>query len=96
MKSNDKIEIPLEIFPSDNKGRYMLLDRMQQDCVYFIHHPKRKHLWSGNIEDQIKNMKRLYDILPEKPEWITMADIFKYEEDMKKAIDTIKNKEKPL
>jgi len=79
--------LPLEIFPSDDKGRYMLLDRMQQDCKYFIHHPHKKHLWSGNIEDQIRDMKRLYDILPEKPEWITMTDIFKYEKDMKKAIE---------
>lgn len=72
-------------FPTHDKGRYMLLGRLQQDAEYYIKHPHIKHLWSGNVKDQIKDMKELYNLLPEKPEWITMKDILQYEKDMIKS-----------
>ena len=76
----------------DNEGSeydYMLLDRLRQDCEYFLGNGNRaeKHLWAGNVNDQIAKMKELYNKLPEKPEWLTMEDIENYEKEMKQ--DTV-------
>lgn len=57
---------------------YMCLSRMQQDCRYFIEHPSRKHLMMLTVEDQISEMKKLYERVPEKPEWLSMEDINLY------------------
>ena len=39
--------------------RYMLLDRLRQDCLYFLGFGNRceRCLWAGNIRDQIGYMK---------------------------------------
>lgn len=69
----------------DNEFNYQLLDRLRTDCEYFLGNGNRnvKHLWAGNVEDQIAKMKELYNTLPEKPDWITMEDIENYEKEMK-------------
>lgn len=72
----------------DNEGSeydYMLLSRLKSDCDYFLGNGNRyeKHLWAGNVDDQIAKMKELYNKLPEKPEWLTMEDIENYEKEMK-------------
>lgn len=74
--------IDTDLLKRDEKFRYMMLDRMRQDCNYYLEHPHEKHLWAGNVEDQIETMKQLYNSLPEKPEWLTMEDITKLEEQM--------------
>ena len=69
----------------DDKGRYMFLSRMQADCKYFLDgHEYNKFLWAGNVEDQIKYMKWLYNSFPDdkKPEWISMEEIEDYERQM--------------
>ena len=69
----------------DDKGRYMFLSRMQSDCKYFLDgHEYNKFLWAGNVEDQIKYMKWLYNSFPKnkKPEWISMEEIEDYEKRM--------------
>ena len=76
----------------DNEGSeydYMLLSRLKSDCDYFLGNGNRyeKHLWAGNVDDQIAKMKELYNKLPEKPEWLTMEDIENYEKEMKQ--DTV-------
>lgn len=60
---------------------YQLLSRLQQDCEYYLGFGARlkKHLWALDEAEQIQKMKSLYAALPEKPEWITLADIEKYE-----------------
>lgn len=64
-----------------NKHNYMMLNRLQADCKYFLGYGGRcnKHLWAGNVKDQIAEMKRLWNILPEKPEWLTYEEIEEYE-----------------
>lgn len=61
---------------------YQLLDRLKTDCDYFLsvggHH--EKHLWAGNVKDQIAKMRELYACLPTKPDWLTSDDIDHYEE----------------
>ena len=68
----------------DDKFNYMMLGRLKQDCDYFLGHGNgyEKHLWAGNVEDQIAKMKELYNKVPEKPEWLSSEDIDKYEKDM--------------
>ena len=44
-----------------------------------------KHLWAGSPQAQIKEMRKIYDQLPEKPEWLTSEQIDKYEEKMLKV-----------
>ena len=78
----------------DNEGSeydYMLLDRLRQDCEYFLGNGNRyeKHLWAGNVDDQIAKMKELYNKLPEKPEWLSMEDIENYEKEMKQEKSVI-------
>lgn len=60
---------------------YQLLGRLQQDCEYYLGAGARnkKHLWALDEVEQIQKMKELYAGLPEKPEWLTLADIEKYE-----------------
>jgi hypothetical protein len=72
----------------DNTHNYRLLDRLRSDNDYFLGNGNRseKHLWAGNVDAQIKEMKRLWNNLPEnaKPEWLSMDDILEYEQKMKK------------
>lgn len=75
-----------EQFLNENKGDYMLLSRLQSDCEYFLNHGGRseKHLWAGNVKEQIAKMKELWNGLDKKPEWLSMEDIEKYEKEMSK------------
>ena len=69
----------------DDKGRYMFLSRMQNDCKYFLDgHEYNKFLWAENPEKQIEYMKWLYNSFPDdkKPEWISMEEIEDYERQM--------------
>ena len=62
---------------------YMLLARLQMDCEYFIKtSPSIKHLWAGNVKDQIAIMKELWECLKVKPEWLTLDEIHQYEQQM--------------
>ena len=65
---------------------YMMLSRLQQDCDYFLGHGNgsERNLWAGNVEDQIKEMTKLYNSLKKKPDWISMDDIKDYETKMLK------------
>lgn len=73
-----------DLLNHDAKFRYQMLSRMQQDCEYFLGNGNgyEKHLWAGNVEDQIKYMKDLWNSFEEKPEWLSMEDIEKYEKEM--------------
>ncbi len=68
----------------DNRSEYRLLDRLRQDCDYYLGSGERaeKHLWAGDVEKQIAKMRELYRQLPEKPEWLTEQDIDEYERRM--------------
>jgi hypothetical protein len=70
---------------NDNTFNYKLLGRLQADCEYYLGHGNRseKRLWAGSVEEQIKKMKELWNLLPKKPEWLSMEDIEKYEKEMK-------------
>ena len=63
---------------------YMMLDRLKEDCEYFLGYGNgtEKYLWAHSVEDQIALMKEIYARLEQKPNWINMEDIEKYEKDM--------------
>ena len=86
---------PLTENNTDSEYQYMLLDRLKIDCEYFLGNGNRneKHLWAGSVDAQIKEMKKIWNSLKEKPEWLTMEDINNYEKLMKdkKAIRQSKN-----
>ena len=60
------------------KFLYQMLDRLRLDCEYFLGNGE-KHLWAGNVQDQIAEMRKIWNLLPEKPVWLTMEKINEYE-----------------
>lgn len=71
----------------DAKFRYMLLDRMQQDCEYYLRAGRcARQLWAGDEEKQIKLMVALWMAAPEPPEWLTFDQIGDFAKQMKVAI----------
>lgn len=88
-----KTESKLQEDTTNLEYNYMLLDRLKQDCEYFLGNGNGNvdTLWAKDIDEQIAKMKELYNSFTdeEKPEWITMEDINNYEKEMKEY-----NKEK--
>lgn len=74
--------------PVTDNFKYMLLDRMKQDCNYYLGNGNRlkKYLWANDEKEHIENMKALWNSFPdeEKPEWLTMKQIETYEKEMLK------------
>lgn len=72
----------------DYSFTYRMLSRLKQDNEYFLGHGGRYdgHLWAKNVPDQIAEMKKLWNKLPEdaKPEWLSWQDILDYEQKMSK------------
>ena len=65
------VEEPVaETVPYNYENEYRLLGRLKADCDYFLGAGGRaeKHLWAGNVREQIAKMRELYAALPEKPE----------------------------
>ena len=70
---------------------YRLLSRLKADCDYFLGAGGRaeKHLWAGNVREQIAKMRELYAALPEKPEWLTPEDIDRYAQRMEPPFEVV-------
>lgn len=70
----------------DTAYRYMLLSRLEQDCLYFLGDGGRceKYLWAGSIVDQLGYLKALWNSFPEgeKPQWLSFDKILYYEKQM--------------
>ncbi len=73
------------------EGNYQLLSRLKADCDYFLGAGGRaeKHLWAGNVREQIAKMRELYTALPEKPEWLTLEDIDRYAQRMEPLYEVV-------
>lgn len=80
-----KEEFTKWIKATEDSYKYQMLSRMQMDCNYFLGYGNRckEHLWANSVEDQITFMRIIYDLLDEKPEWLSLEDISQYEADMK-------------
>ena len=68
----------------EQNRNYLILDRLRADCEYFLGAGNRaeKHLWAGSVYAQIVKMRELYDVLPQKPEWLTKEMIDDYADRM--------------
>lgn len=79
---NKTVKIPENA--QNDKHNYMMLSRLKSDCEYFLGfgNGSERQLHQGNVEDQIKMMKELWNNLPVKPEWLTMDEINDYEAKM--------------
>lgn len=77
--------------PEQGSDGYFLLSRLKADCEYFLGAGGRaeKHLWAGNVREQIAKMRELYDALPEKPEWLTQEDIERYAQRMEPPYEVV-------
>lgn len=75
-----------QVFRDDEEHRFRLLDRMRQDCEYYLGNGNRcpKHLWAKKETDQIMHMKELWASFHEdkKPQWLSWEDILRYEKAM--------------
>jgi len=73
-----------EVLTRPAEFRYQLLDRMRSDCDYHLGNGRvfGSHLWAGNVPDQIKIMKAIWNSFEEKPEWLTWERIEEYEKKM--------------
>lgn len=81
--SDEELE-SISTTPEQDSDDYRLLSRLKTDCDYFLGAGGRaeKHLWAGNVREQIAKMRELYAALPEKPEWLTPEDIDRYAQRM--------------
>ncbi|WP_330656333.1 LPD11 domain-containing protein [Acutalibacter muris] len=75
----------------DSTFNYRRLSQMKADCDYFLGAGNRaeKHLWHGNIHEHIGEMRRIYGLLPEKPEWLTMEEIDSYAQRMARRYQVV-------
>lgn len=75
-----------DVLKKDDEFRYQLLGRLKSDCDYYLGNGNRndKHLWAGNVKDQIQTMKDLYNSFSDdmKLDWISLEDIDNYEKEM--------------
>ena len=79
------------VTPEQGSDDYRLLSRLKADCDYFLGAGGRaeKHLWAGNVREQIAKMRELYAALPEKPEWLTPEDIDRYAQRMEPPFEVV-------
>ena len=100
MEENEKLQAAIkDVTSRDEKFRYQLLDRLKQDCNYFLGYGNRHEgsLWAGNAKDHVAVMQALWDSLPEKPEWLTKEQLANYaskmlepEKDLQEKVAAIK------
>lgn len=71
---------------AEPKFKYMMLDRLRQDCNYYLNYGNRSAnvLWADDEAKQIQTMKDLWLSFPEwdRPEWLTWDDILEFESKM--------------
>lgn len=72
------------LLKTDDKFKYMLLDRMRSDCKYYIYSNDADCLWAETPEHQINIMKELWNYFPEdkKPLWLTINQINEFAKKM--------------
>ena len=71
--------------------RYMMLDRLRQDCNYYFGNGGRSAyiLWAKDERAQIETMKAIWNTFPKEdtPEWLTWDDILELERRMIKGAE---------
>lgn len=70
---------------SSDSFKYQMLGRLKSDCEYFLGNGNRYSgsLYMKNVNDQIEAMEKIWNILKEKPEWLTLDQIKEFKNKMK-------------
>ena len=70
---------------SSDSFKYQMLDRLKSDCEYFLGNGNKypSSLYMKNVDDQIEAMEKIWNILKEKPEWLTLDQIKEFKNKMK-------------
>lgn len=74
-----------EILSRDECFRYQLLDRMKQDCIYYLNgHRAKGNLWANDVKKHIEIMEAIWNSFSEKgkPEWLTLEEIETFKNQM--------------
>lgn len=77
----DKKSPKEEISTWDKKFRYQMLDRMRQDCDYYLNgHETVNCLYAESEVEQIEYMLALWDSFDDrdKPRWLSREEIIEY------------------
>ena len=68
-----------DILTSSAEFRYMMLDRLRIDCLYYLGegHRHTKHLWAHDPIAQVQLMRDILHSFPPdmRPEWLTLEDV---------------------
>lgn len=71
---------------SEPSFRYQLLDRLRQDCEYYLGcgNRSKKALWTEDETAQIETMMDIWNSFPDedKPEWLSWEQIVDYAQRM--------------
>ena len=88
--SDEELE-SIGVTPEQSSDDYRLLSRLKADCDYFLGAGGRaeKHLWAGNVREQIAKMRELYAALSDEPKWLTMEDIDRYAQRMEPPYEVV-------
>lgn len=85
-KITDPIECDKPFIRDSREFDYMMLNRLQMDCDYFLGNGNgcERNLCYGKVNEHCDEMEKLWNSFPddEKPEWLTMEQIKKYREKM--------------
>lgn len=65
------------------RHEYMMLSRLQGDCIGYLsegdwRYHQSSRIWAKDEQAQIDEIRRLWNILPIKPEWLTMEQVNEY------------------
>lgn len=71
---------------SEPRFKYMMLDRLRQDCEYYLNNGGRSvnSLWAEDEKSQIQTMIDIWKSFQDedKPEWLTWEQIVDYAQRM--------------
>jgi len=75
----------------DKNSCYLFLGRLHMDANQFIMdgsfcYGKEHRLFSGSVEEHIKDMRALWDFCPEIPEWLTLEELEELEGKMRELV----------
>ena len=72
----------LSAYSKTDSFLYSLLDRLKQDCEYYLGNGNRgsKYLWALDESEHINEMKAIYNHLEVKPNWLTLQEIENFEQ----------------
>lgn len=76
------------ILKSEPRFKYMMLDRLRQDCKYYLNYGNRSAnvLWAKDEKRHIQTMMDIWSSFPpeDTPEWLTWEDILEFKRQMVK------------